>query len=39
MALGIDDPPRAIDVDILPFFSGFVLYVELKIGVDGVSAS
>ena len=36
--LEIDDPPNAIDFFIAPFFKGFVLYAELKIGVDGVNA-
>ena len=37
--LGIDDPPDIIYLCIVPFFWGFVLCVELKIGVYRVSAS
>ena len=37
--LGIDDPPNAIGFCIVPLFWVFLLCVEIKIGVDVVSAS
>ena len=37
--LGLDDPPDSIDSRIIPFYRGFVLYVDLKVGIDGVSVS
>ena len=37
--LGLSDPPNAIGLYVVPFFWGFILCVELKIGVDIVIAS
>ena len=37
--LWINDIPNAIDLRIIHFSQGFVLGVDLKVGIDGVSAS
>ena len=37
--LGINDPPNSIDFCIILFYWGFVIYVEIEVGIDGVSAS
>ena len=38
-SIGLDDSPDTIDLCIIPPFYGFVLCVELKVGVYVVSAS
>ena len=37
--LEINEPPIAIDFCIILFSWGFVIYVEIEVGIDGVSAS
>ena len=37
--LWINDIPNSIDLCIVLFYQGFVLCVDIKVGIDGVSAS
>ena len=37
--LGLNDLPNAIELCIVLFYLGVVLFVELKVDIDGVSVS